>query len=182
MNDSCAIADPVGLDREVADQRADHAAGRVVDVGHEPRAVADDEVAARMRLLWSRSANVRARRLRSVPAKNSSMNRAHDLDIVGIGDFGVGLRLEQPLDVEVVQGADDRAAGHGRDHLDPAQQPHLRHPREHADVEERGAKAAPRQREAELGGAVRRWIGGARRHGRRAGVRGDATPAPCALR
>ena len=77
-------------------------------------------------------------------------DRADELDVVAVCDLGVRLRLEQVLDVEVVERPDDRAAGDGRDHLHRAQQAELREPREDADVEERRAVAAPGEGKAEL--------------------------------
>ena len=78
------------------------------------------------------------------------LDRADELDVVAVGDLRVRLRLEQVLDVEVVERADDRAAGDGRDHLHRAQQAELGEPREDADVEERRAVAAPGEGKAEL--------------------------------
>ena len=78
------------------------------------------------------------------------LDRADELDVVAVADLGVRLRLEQVLDVEVVERPDDRAAGDGRDHLDRAQEPELGEPREDADVEERRAVAAPGEGKAEL--------------------------------
>ena len=77
-------------------------------------------------------------------------DRAHELDVVGVGDLGVRLRLEQVLDVEVVERPDDRAARDRRDHLHGPQQPELGEAGEDADVEERRAMTAPREGEAEL--------------------------------
>jgi hypothetical protein len=53
--------------------------------------------------------------------------------------------------VDVVEGADDRAARDGRDHLDVPQQAALRGACEHPDVEEGGPEASSREGEAELG-------------------------------
>jgi hypothetical protein len=74
----------------------------------------------------------------------------HDLDVVAVSDLAVGLRLEQVLDVQVVERAHDRSARDGRDHLDRSQQPELRKPREDADVEEGGPMPTPGEGEAEL--------------------------------
>jgi hypothetical protein len=89
--------------------------------------------------------NVRGSRLAVL-----ALDRLHDLDVVAIRDLAVGLRLEQVLDVEVVERADDRPARDGRYHLDRPQQPELREPREDADVKEGGAVPTPGEGEAEL--------------------------------
>jgi hypothetical protein len=72
-----------------------------------------------------------------------------DVRVVVVGDIGVRRLLEKGAHVDVVEGADDRAARDGRDHLDPAEDPQLGHAREHSDVEEGSAKAAARERQAE---------------------------------
>jgi hypothetical protein len=72
-----------------------------------------------------------------------------DLGVVLVRDVVIRDRLEEGPHVDVVEGADDRAARHGRDHLDPAEDPQLGHAREHSDVEEGGAKTAARERQAE---------------------------------
>ena len=78
------------------------------------------------------------------------MDRLDELDVVLVGDLGVGLALEQVLDVDVVEGADDRAAGDGRDDLDAPQDPELGEPREDADVEERRPESASGQGKPDL--------------------------------
>ena len=61
--------------------------------------------------------------------------------------------------MQVVEGADDRAARDGREDLDPAKHSQLRHPRQHPDVEERRPEPASGQREAELGPTLPGGIG-----------------------
>ena len=97
------------------------------------------------------------------------LDRADELDVVGVGDLGVGLRLEQVLDVQVVERADDRAARDGRDHLHRAQQAELGELREHPDVEEGSAVAAPGKGKAELRVLpfLGHWRPAARSHRRR---------------
>ena len=51
--------------------------------------------------------------------------------------------------------ADDRASGDAREHLDPAEDVELGELRQDADVEERGAKAAARERQPDLPDARR---------------------------
>src|SRR5262249_62291335 len=46
---------------------------------------------------------------------------ADEVDVVVVLDRGGGLRLEQILDVEVVERAQNGASGHGRDGLDMAE-------------------------------------------------------------
>jgi hypothetical protein len=62
----------------------------------------------------------------------------------------VGLSLEQVLDVDVVERADDRASGHRRDDLDAPQDAELGEPCEDSDVEERGAETASGQGKPDL--------------------------------
>ncbi len=84
------------------------------------------------------------------PLPELAMDRLDELDVVLVGDLGVRLALEQVLDVDVVEGADDRAAGDGRDDLDAAQDPELGEPCEDAHVEERGPESAPGQGKPDL--------------------------------
>ncbi len=79
-----------------------------------------------------------------------------DLDVVLVGDLRGRDVLVQILQVQVELGTDDRAARHGRDDLDLAQEPALGHAREDAHVEKRGAEAASGEGETQLGAARRR--------------------------
>ena len=61
--------------------------------------------------------------------------------------------LQQLLDLEVIESADDRPAGDRGNHRDMAQQVAFRQPRQHPDMEQRRPEAATGQGEAELAGA-----------------------------
>src|SRR5207244_2022384 len=73
---------------------------------------------------------------------------AHDLEEVGVVEIASPVELR--LQPQVVQRADDRAAGDRRDHLDLAKEAELGELCEHADVEEGGTMAPAREGEAEL--------------------------------
>jgi hypothetical protein len=74
-----------------------------------------------------------------------ALDRLHDLDVVAVRELAVGFRLEQVLDVEVVERAHDRPARDGRDHLDRPQEPELREPRKDADMK-KAARCPPPER------------------------------------
>ena len=79
-----------------------------------------------------------------------------DLHVVRVRDLLRRDVLVQVLQVEVELRADDRAARHGRDDLDLAQEPALGHAGENAHVEEGGTEPAAGEGEAELRPAGRR--------------------------
>jgi hypothetical protein len=118
-------------------QLADPVATRVVATGHS-EVLAEVRERSRTNVLLDAGEEAR-------------LDVRDDVRVIVVGDLGVGFRREQLADVEVVERADDRPARHGREHLDAAKDSHLRDAREHADVKERRAEAAPGEGETEAG-------------------------------
>ena len=74
-------------------------------------------------------------------ARHEGTDRALDDGDVHVAiEVRVQSRLELPLELQVVVRADDRTPRNAREHLDVSEHVQLRQSREHAEVEERGAK------------------------------------------
>jgi hypothetical protein len=146
---------PHGIDAQVA-QPPRPVAGRV-DLSEEdlleqsPRPVRPRVAPARQHpdvvgeVLREAAAQVLAHAGQEAPA-----HPVDELDVVVDGDRAVRLGLQELALLEVVQGADDRAAGHARQRLHVPERVALRERGEDPDVEERRAEAAAGEREPHL--------------------------------
>jgi hypothetical protein len=106
------------------------------------------------RIVRARHAEVRHQVREGLPAQVGLDDREEvTLHLVDQLDQALGrevaLRVELALQIEVVERADNRAAGHAGEHLDLAQKVELGETGEHADVEQGRPEAAAGQSEAE---------------------------------
>src|SRR5205823_8241111 len=72
------------------------------------------------------------------PSQKVMLYALHDLDVVCVLDFACRKRLQQILNVEVIERTDDGAARDGGDDLDAAELPDLREVGENPKVKEGG--------------------------------------------
>src|SRR5262249_26824806 len=88
-------------------------------------------------------------------AEEHALHPADDANVVLARDRQVRPALEEALYLEIVVCADDAAPRHGGQCLDEAQDVRLGESRENSEMEQRGTKAAARQREADLPAVAR---------------------------